>query len=105
MKQEESTKGRKIAAGVFVAVALASILIYSLYSAEDDISVQHQLQLSVENVTSSSCTLLNTYKVDGRYFYQGLEFVDGTNETKLLMSEGWWGTSNLAILDVDNTQL
>ena len=41
-----------------------------------------------------------TYKVDNRYFYQGLEYL---NETTLLSSEGWWGSSNLALLAVDDT--
>lgn len=43
--------------------------------------------------------LLTTYTVDNRYFYQGLEFIDGTDS--LLMGEGWYGTSALAVMDLD----
>ncbi|TNV76972.1 hypothetical protein FGO68_gene15201 [Halteria grandinella] len=58
------------------------------------------------NVTPGGGTLVGahnivkTYRVDDRYFYQGLEFVQGSTN-QLLMGEGWWGKSNLALMEID----
>lgn len=83
-----------IAGGIAVLFAIASIVTMIINA------VVHPQNNPTDSVTMTSMNLLNTYSVDNRYFYQGLEYID---ETHLLMSEGWYGTSALAILDIDNS--
>jgi glutamine cyclotransferase len=48
--------------------------------------------------------IVDTYKINNRYFFQGLEFIEQENSNKdlnLLYSEGWYGSSSLGVLKIN----
>jgi len=75
-----------------LVLALSFSLFFLLTSSSQLTSKSPALSKSI---VAPTFNLVETYGVDGRYFYQGLEFL---NETSLLVSEGWWSSSNLAVM-------
>lgn len=49
------------------------------------------VELAFKEATKTSYQLVNTFNVDSRYFYQGLEFVEGSDFKYLYISEGHYG--------------
>lgn len=85
---------------VIGALVLAlSFALFFLLTSKSQISTKSP---SIDkSIFAPSYNLVETYAVDGRYFYQGLEWL---NETTLLVGEGWWGSSNLALMTLEGSR-
>jgi len=81
------------------AVIISTIAIVATIAVTDPFDINTKKPVPPEGFE-----ILNTYKLNNRYFFQGLEFLEhgsADSGVNLLYSEGWTGSSSLGVLRVN----